>query len=56
MTDLQRETLGNIARLADQMSYAAMQGYTAMLKAQFESLARQMRRLEIIEEYIVKEA
>lgn len=56
MNDLQRETLGRIARLVDQMGYTAMNGHMETLKAQFETLKKQMARLETIKEYIRKEA
>ena len=55
MSELQRETLGSIARLAEQMSYCAMNGYTDTLKAQFLTLQKQMARLDMIE-LIRKEA
>ena len=56
MNEVKRETLGAIARLAEQMSYAAMNGHYAMLKAQFDTLRRQMAKLETIAEYLTKEA
>lgn len=52
MIDLKRETLGAIWRLCDQMAYAAENGYTQTLKAQFSALRQQMRRLELVEDYI----
>ena len=52
MSDLQRETLGSIARLVDQMGYAAMNGHIEVLKAQFDALKKQMAKLEIIREYV----
>ena len=52
MTDLQRETLGSIARLVDQMCYTAMNGHLETLKAQFEALKKQMAKLEIVREYL----
>lgn len=52
MSNLQRETLGNISRLVDQMSYAAMCGHVETLKAQFITLQKYMARLEIVQEYI----
>lgn len=48
MSDLQRETLGNIARLAEQMAYTAMQGMIETLKVQFDTMKKQVARLEII--------
>ena len=56
MNDLQRETLGSIARLVDQMGYAAMNGHLETLKAQFDTLKKQMARLDVIRDYIKKEA
>ena len=56
MSDVQRETMGAIARLAEQMSYAAMNGHYAMLKAQFDTMRRQMARLDMISEHLKKEA
>ena len=56
MNDVQRETMGAIARLAEQMSYAAMNGHYAMLKAQFDTLRRQMAKLDTIKELMKKEA
>jgi hypothetical protein len=52
MSDLQRETLGSIARLVDQMGYAAMNGHIEVLKAQFDALKKQMAKLEIVREYV----
>ena len=52
MTDMKRETLGAIARLTDQMHYAAMSGYTDTLKAQFDALKKQMAKLDMVREYI----
>ncbi len=46
MSDIQRETLGSIARLAEQMSYAAMNGLMDTLKAQMGTLQRLMAKLE----------
>jgi hypothetical protein len=34
------------------MAYAAENGYTQTLKAQFSALQQQMRRLELIEDHI----
>ena len=56
MSDVQRETMGAIARLAEQMSYTAMNGHYATLKAQFQTLQKQMAKLETIKEYMKKEA
>lgn len=52
MNDLQRETLGCISRLADQMAFAAMEGRVELLKAQFDTLRKHMARLQMIEEVI----
>ena len=52
MNDLKRETLGAIWRLLDQMSYAAEQGHVETLKAQFDTLKKQMARLDIINDCI----
>lgn len=52
MSDLQRETLGNIARLAEQMSYAAMNGLTDTLKAQMGTLQRLIAKLEVSQRYV----
>ena len=52
MNDLKRETLGAIARLAEQMSYAAMNGHAAVVKAQFDTMKRHVARLDVIETYI----
>ena len=48
MSDMQRETLGAIARLADQMNYTAMNGRTELLKAQFLAMQKQMAKLDMI--------
>lgn len=56
MNDLTRETLGSIARLAEQMSYAAMSSHTETLKAQFLTLQKQMAKLDTIKELLMKEA
>ena len=56
MNDMQRETLGSIARLVDQMGYTAMQGHMETLKAQFDTLKKQMAKLEMIRQYIKKES
>ena len=50
MNDLQRETLGCISRLADQMSFAAMQGRVELLKAQFDTMKKHIARLQMIKE------
>lgn len=55
MSELQRETLGSIARLAEQMAYAAMNGHSAMVQAQFETMRRYIARLQVTQDYI-KEA
>ena len=55
MVDLQRETLGNIWRLCEQMAYSAEHGLTETLRAEFDTLQRQMERLRIVEK-IRKEA
>ena len=52
MTDLQRETLGDIARLADQMAYTAMHGMTETLKVQFDTLKKQIKKLEVVRQHI----
>lgn len=49
MSDLQRETLGSIARLAEQMAYAAMQGHSAMVQAQFETMRRYVGKLQMVQ-------
>lgn len=56
MGDLQRETLGSIARIAEQMSYTAMNGMTETLKVQFETMKKQMAKLDMVGKYIKKEA
>lgn len=56
MSELQRETLGSIWRLCDQMVYAAEQGHVETLKAEFDTLKKHMARLDMIREYIGKEA
>ena len=53
MSDIQRETLGTIWRLCEQMAYCAQSGYMDTLKAQFDALAKQMAKLDMIREYIV---
>ena len=52
MSDTQRETLGNIARLTEQMSYAAMNGMVKTLAAQFNVLKKHMERLDAARERI----
>ena len=49
MSDSQREVLGDIWRLCEQMAYTAEHGHTATLKAQFDALKRQMARLDKID-------
>ena len=56
MNEAKRETLGAIARLCQQMEYTAMNDHYAMLKAQFDTLRRQMAKLDVIAEYLTKEA
>lgn len=56
MTSLERETLGSIWRLCEQMGYAAQQGYIDTLKAQFNNLQKQMAKLDTIKELLMKEA
>ena len=56
MNDIERNTLGSIARLAEQMSYSAMNAHTEMLKAQFLTLKKQMAKLDTIKELLMKEA
>ena len=56
MNDLKRDTLGSIARLAEQMSYTAMQGHVETLKAQADTMRRLMARLDMLAEYMRKEA
>ncbi len=46
MNEVQRETLGSIWRLCEQMAYSAERGLTETLKAQFDTLRRRMARLE----------
>lgn len=50
MDDLKRETLGRIWRLCEQMAYAAEHGHVETLKAQFQTLSKQMAKLETIDE------
>lgn len=52
MNELQRETLGCISRLADQMSYAAMQGHAEVVKAQFDTMKKYIARLQTIKEAV----
>lgn len=52
MSELQREILGNIARLAEQMAYAAMHGHSATVQAQFDTMRRYVAKLQIIQNYI----
>lgn len=52
MSDLQRETLGSIARLAEQMAYTAMNGMTETLKVQYDTLKKQMAKLDLVEQHI----
>ena len=56
MNNLKREALGAIARLAEQMSYAAMNGHAAVVKAQFDTMKKHIARLETIENYVEREA
>lgn len=50
MNDLQRETLGCISRLADQMYFAAMQGHAEVVKAQFDTMKKYIARLQMFKE------
>ena len=52
MSDLQRETLGSIWRLCEQMAYTAEHGHVATLRAQFDVLKKQMAKLEIASDYL----
>ena len=52
MNEVKRDTLGAIARLAEQMAYTAMNAHTETLKAQFETLKKQMAKLEVIRQHI----
>lgn len=52
MNDLRREVLGDIARLAEQMSFAAMNGHVETLKAQFLTMQKYIAKLDMIREYI----
>lgn len=52
MNGLERETLGSIWRLCEQMAYAAEAGYIDTLKAQFQCLQKHMVKLDMIREYI----
>lgn len=52
MSDIERDTLGSIWRLCEQMAYAAQQGYVDTLKAQYDTLRRQMWRLEMLKKHI----
>ena len=56
MSELQRETLGSIARLAEQMAYTAMQGHGETLRAQYDTMTRLMARLDVIRGHIEREA
>lgn len=47
MTDMERDALGSIWRLCEQMSYAAQQGYVDTLRAQYDTLRKWMQRLEM---------
>ena len=50
MNEIEREALGAIWRLCDQMSYAAQAGYRDTLKAQFDTLKKHMAKLDLIEQ------
>ena len=50
MDELQRETLGSIWRLCEQMAYTAEHGHTETLKAQYLALGKYMNRLNMIDE------
>lgn len=52
MNELLRETLGQVWRVCDQMSYAAQAGYMDTLKAQYLCLQKQMAKLELIQEQV----
>ena len=52
MNELERETLGQIWHLSEQMAYAAQSGYTDTLKAQYLCLQKQMKKLELIQEQV----
>ena len=56
MSNLEREALGNIWRLCEQMSYAAQTGKVETLKAQYDTMKKLMARLDIVQQYIRKEA
>lgn len=47
MTEMERDVLGNIWRLCEQMAYAAQQGYMDTLRAQYDTLRKWMQRLEM---------
>ena len=48
MQKLERDTLGAIWRLCDQMAYSAEKGMTNTLKAQAEILNRLIARLDLV--------
>ena len=56
MNTLTQETLGNVARLAEQMSYTASHGHVETLKAQADTLRRMIARLDMITECVRKDA
>ena len=52
MSELQRNTLGAIWRLCQQMEYTAEHGMTEVLKAQYNTLSKYMARLDMIKEVV----
>ena len=53
--DLQREELGNIARLATQIHDAAMERNVYEVKARFFLLQQAVKRLDVLRELVYKE-
>ena len=52
MNEIQRNTLGSIWRLCQQMEYAAENGHVATLRAQFLALSKLMARLDMLEKVV----
>ena len=51
MGELQREILGSIWRLCEQMSYTAQEGHVETLKVQYLALSKYIERLNMIEKF-----
>ena len=50
MSGIEREAMGNIWHLCEQMAYTAQQGHIETLRAQYSTLSKYMQRLEVLDD------